>query len=132
MKENLLFSNTCGKIYHDSAIFAFEHKEKTVLMEDIRKVKTEIGITIKSAITIVLPLSMLGFIYLIRNMELGLRIMIIFLTILFTVAALYNAEKTFHLILTMKDGSRLKIRISENNKKDTEKFVFNLNKQLKK
>jgi positive regulator of sigma E activity len=130
MKENLLFANTCGKIYHDSATFAFERKEKTVLIEELEKVKIEIGIVPKSFIMVLFPLSLLSLIYIIRDITPLIKTLIIFFTVLLSAVSLYNAERTFHIVLIMKDGSRLKIRVAENNRKDAEKFTESLKTKL--
>ena len=130
MKENPLFANTCGKIYDEVATFAFEHKEKTIRLNEIEKVRTEVGITLKSFFVTLMPLSLLSFVYLIKDIDIVLKTILIALTVLFSAISLFNAERTFHLVLTLKDGAKLKIRVSENNRKDAEKFAVSLTKRI--
>lgn len=130
MKENLLFANTCGKIYADIVILAFENREKEIYREEIRKIKTKAGIKLKSLFIMLIPSSFLIFLYAIHELEITLRFVIWSLTIFFTGLSILNVQKTFHIIIVMKDKSILRIKLSAKNKKDARNFAGALNRNI--
>jgi hypothetical protein len=129
MEEDLIFANTCGKIYADRVIFAFEHREKVIPFTEIRKVKTGAGIKPKSFFLTLLPSSLLVFLFVIHESNTLLRTIIWFFAIFFTAVSLFTIKRTFHITIVMSGRIGLKINVSGNNKKDAKKFVDLLNRQ---
>jgi hypothetical protein len=91
-----LFSNTCGKLFNDSIVFASSRHENDIPAEQIRKVSLKKSVTWGSLLFSTMPL------------------------ILFV---LPRFVKDSFIHIRMANGSRQKISVADHNIKDAEKFI---------
>lgn len=128
--ENLeipLYSNSCGKIFNDRLIFASAYKENVYYTKDISHVKTRSKFGLKSVATILLPFSLLLIPYFDNNLPVFMEVVIVAMMVLFFVIALIKTDAKYYIILHLKNGQAVKIRISKNNKKEAYKFLNAIN-----
>ncbi len=126
MEDNPIFSNTCGKLFDDKVIFAFDNGEKEIPLSKI-KVAAFLGrITNRFLLLIILPLPAYGLLDYINNFNGVFRIAGYGFAAFMSAMAFYFAKKKYHIVLDMVSGGKFTIRVSENNKKDASKFIDKL------
>lgn len=126
MEDMPVFSNSCGKIYHNNVVFAFDNGEKNIVVQKITAVKFTGRATPKSVMIMFLPLLATFLIYLERNMHGLLRLAGVGVMLAVFGLAFYYAEKQYRISIVMNDGSKTTIRVSKDNRKEARKFVDKL------
>lgn len=118
-----LFGNRCGKIFQDKVVLASTWEENHVELDSISKLKLVTRLELDSVLWVLICASFFLMLFFEKNLE-GLVYAVIFgVSMVFTVLSVIMVKKNHHIMLLMNDGSKKKIAVSKNNKKDAEKFV---------
>ncbi|MEL1245277.1 hypothetical protein AAEO56_13455 [Flavobacterium sp. DGU11] len=125
--ENMpLFSNSCGKIYADDVVFAYDNGEKRIAIEKIKAVNFDTRLTRKALLLLFLPLPVFLFIYLEKTTHNLLRLMGLGTMLAIFGLAVFFAEKKYRITIIMADGSKKSISVSKANRKDAKFFLDKL------
>lgn len=118
-----LFNNSCGKVFKDKVILASPNRENHIKFDAIARLEFVTRVSLKSLLWVFVSSSFFLILYLERNLEGWLYAMIFLVAIGFTVLSLVMVERNYHILLLMNDGSKKRIVVSKDNKKDAKKFV---------
>lgn len=132
MEDTPIFSNTCGILYDDKVVFAFDNGQKEIPLSKIKSAVFRQRITNGFLLLILLPLPGYAVLDYMRNFYGLSRFMGYGVAIVISGMAYYYAKKKYHISLEMVSGSQFTIRVSENNRKDASRFIENLNREISK
>lgn len=118
-----LFNNSCGKIFNDKVILASPNRESHVKFDSIEKLEFKTRVSFKSLLWVLISSSFFLILYLERNLDGWLYALISAVALGFTILSLIMVEKNHHIMLQLNDGSRTRINVAKDNKKDAKKFV---------
>jgi hypothetical protein len=125
-----LFSNSCGKIYADDVVFAYDNGEKRIVINKIKAVNFDTRLTRKALLFLFLPLFAFLFIYLEKTKHNLLRLIGLGVMLVVFGLAVFYGEKKRRIIIIMADGSKKSISVSKGNRKDAKKFVDKLKENI--
>lgn len=123
MDMSPVFNNSCGKIFNDKVILASSHRENHVRFDAIQKLEFVTKIDYKSLLWVLISSSFFLILYLERNLEAWLFVIIGLVALSFTVLSLIMVEKNYQILVHLNDGSKTRINVAKDNKKDAKKFV---------
>jgi len=126
------FSNTCGKLFSDTVIFASINGESKVHLQDIKKISFKRSVVWSSLWFIAVPLSIFALSQLVSYDDTFVKMFMYSIASVFTLICLIKVEKKYTISTAMKDGSVKTIRVSNDNIKDAEKFTNKTSKCIKK
>ncbi|WP_294820640.1 hypothetical protein [uncultured Flavobacterium sp.] len=130
MEDTPIFSNTCGMLFDDKVVFAFDNGEKQIPLSKITAAHFRERITNGFLMLILLPLPVYGLLDYIKNFDGLARVTGYAIAAAISGLAYYNARKIYRIALDMVSGSEFTIRVSANNRKDASKFINKLQKKL--
>lgn len=125
------FSNTCGKLFSDTIIFASINCESKVHLQDIKKISFKRSVVLRSLWFIVVPLSIFGLSQLVSYDDTFVKMFMYSIASVFTLICLLKVEKKYTISTVMMDGSVKTIRVSNDNIKDAENFTNKAAKCIK-
>ena len=119
-----LFNNSCGKLFNDKIVLASAHREEEIEFKEIKKIKFGFNISLKSVMWALMPSSIFVLLYLQRAMLDGaMFILLSFVAIGISVFSVVMAEKSYYVLIKLKGGQNVRVRVSVDNKKDAKKFA---------
>lgn len=118
-----VFNNCYGKVFDDKVVLASPLRENHVELNSISKLRLVTRFNLDSVLWVLISVSFFLMIYHERNIHGWIYSVVYGLSIAFTILSLIMVEKSHHIMLLMNDGSKKKIAVSKNKKKDAEKFV---------
>jgi hypothetical protein len=118
-----VFNNCYGKVFDDKVILASPLRENHVALDSISKLKLVTRLNLDSVLWVLISASFFLMLYLERSLHGWVYSIAFGVSIVFTILSLVMVEKSHHIMLLMNDGSKKKIAVSKNKKKDAEKFV---------
>lgn len=122
--EMPLFNNSCGKLFNDKIILASAHRENEIEFKEVKKIKFGMNTDLKSIMWALMPTSIFVLLYMQRNMlDAPMFFLLSFVVIGISVFTVAMSEKSYYVLVKMRDGENLKLRVSSDNKKDAKKFV---------
>lgn len=128
-----LFNNSCGKIFNDKIVLASANKEDEIELDEIKRVKFGLTVSVKSLMWALLPSSIFVLLYLERaKLDSIMFFLLSFVAIGITVTAVIMAEKSCYLLIKLHDGINIRVRVAIDNKKDAKKFAEIVNKRISK
>jgi hypothetical protein len=116
-----LFSNTCGKLFNDSIVFASSRHENDISAMQIRKVSLRKSVTWGSLLFSTMPLILFVLPRFVKDSF--IQVLMYSLGVLLLAICILMAEKKYTIHIRMSNGSRQKINVSNHNIKDAEKFI---------
>lgn len=118
-----VFNNCYGKVFNDKVVLASPLRENHVELYSISKLKLVTRFNLDSVLWVLISTSFFLMLFLERNLH-GLVYSVSFgVSIAFIMISLAMVEKDHYILLLMNDGSKKKIAVSKNKKKDAQKFV---------
>ncbi|RYJ41593.1 hypothetical protein [Flavobacterium beibuense] len=122
--EMPLFNNSCGKLFNDKIVLASAHREEEIEFKEIKKIKFGFNVSLKSVMWALMPSSIFVLLYLQRAMLDGaMFILLSFVAIGISVFSVVMAEKSYYVLIKLRGGQNVKVRVSVDNKKDAKKFA---------
>jgi len=127
-----LFSNTCGKLFCDSVVFASSKDEVIIPLQDIKQIAFKKSVLWSSLFILVLPIAVfaLGRFFVSKD-DAFVRGFLYTIAILFSVICVLKAEKKHTLRIKQNSKASLIIRVSGHNVNDAQKFVDKARNLLK-
>lgn len=132
MEDTPIFSNTCGLLFEDRVVFAFDNGEKQFPLSKIKSASFRERITNGFLLLMAMPLPLYALLDYVRNFNGLPRLAGYGFAVAISLAAFYFSKKKYQIALEMLNGGKFTIRVSENNKKDASKFITKLKKKIEK
>lgn len=127
-----LFSNTCGKLFYDSIIFASSKNEIVIPLQDIRKITFKKSFLWSSLFILVLPIAVFALgRFFVSDDDTFVKGFLYTIAVIFSVICLLKAEKKYTLKVKQNTRAILTIRVSGHNVNDAQKFVDKAGSLLK-
>jgi len=123
IETELVFANSCGKIYTDRIILASSNKESSYGLATVKKLTLKVRLETQSMLFILLPALLFIVPYFSDSEDTFARILFIGLGIALMALAIAKATKKYTLSIVMQKGPKKSIGIWEGNKKDARKFA---------
>ncbi|MGQ2984465.1 hypothetical protein [Flavobacterium sp.] len=130
MEDTPIFSNTCGMIFSDRVVFAFDNGEKQIAIPKIKAADFRSRVTPRSILLLFLPLAIAALMDLRGNFHNFHRAAGYGIAIALTLLAIYNIERKYRITIETEKGL-LSITVSKNNRKDARNFVNKLKEAAK-
>jgi hypothetical protein len=121
--ENIIFSNSCGKIFADEIVLATAYKETAVPIKDINKVSFTTRPKTQSLFFVALPAVLFAFPYLNGKTDMMLNVLFIGLGVLLMGVSIYNVNRQHTLTFKLGTGNNIAINVSQHNIKEAKKFA---------
>lgn len=122
--EMPLFNNSCGKLFNDKIVLASSHKEDEIDLKEVKKIKFGFNVSLKSIMWALMPSSIFVLLYLQRQMlDTSMFFLLSFVAIGISVFSVVMAEKSYYVLIKLRDGENVRVRVSVDNKKDAKKFA---------
>jgi len=125
MEDTPIFSNTCGMIFNDRVVFAFDNGEKQIAIPKIKAADFRSKVTPKSIVLVLLPLAIVTLMDFRGNFHNFHRAAGYGVAIALALLAIYNIERKYRITIETDKGL-LSITVSKNNRKDARNFVHKL------
>jgi len=128
--DNLVFTNTCGKIYSDHIVLATSQSEKNLLLSEVKRISFRRGIAISGLLFSAIPGLFLLLSRALEPEQTVLKGVFLFLGIGGIVLSLFKAEKRYTLRVKNINGESYRIKIWEGNVRDAKKFAEIISKMI--
>ena len=126
-----LFSNTCGKLFSDTVVFASVSSENKIPVEDIKNISFKRSVVWSNLLFLVVPLCVFALSRMVKNDDTFIKFFLYGIASLFAIICLIKVQKKFTIQIRMNNGALYTIRVSIDNVKDTQKFIDKATKLIK-
>ncbi len=126
-----LFSNTCGKLYADTVVFALVNREFILPVEDIKYISLKKSINLSNLLYLALPAAVFILSRLVRDDDTFIKVFLCGIAFAFTVICLVKVQKKYTVRIKMVNGSLKTIHVAKANYNDAQKFIYKATELIK-